>query len=205
MVKYNHGRSIRTLTNDEILKLFQFIDNQARSLKERRRAACWQLIIALMVDAGVRVGECMAIEVNQLWFCNRPAQLLHLKAEQTKSKVERTIPITKRIEELIWQIHLLVWVPFEVPPHAKALCYKLPWEPVPIRTVQHTIKQFGINGLGFDIHPHMLRHTFATRLMKVTDMRTVQELLGHANLASTQVYTHPSTENMIQAIEAMSD
>ena len=50
-----------------------------------------------------------------------------------------------------------------------------------------------------------LRHTYATRLMRVTNIRTVQVLLGHRRLSSTQIYTHPDQEDKDKAIDKMQE
>lgn len=69
------------------------------------------------------------------------------------------------------------------------------------RDIQRVAKKHTKAWLGIAFHPHSLRHTFATRLMRHTSIRVVQELLGHKSLQSTQIYTHPSAEDKNKAVE----
>ena len=58
-------------------------------------------------------------------------------------------------------------------------------------------------GLTMDVHPHMLRHSFASHLLQSSgDLRAVQEMLGHASITSTQVYTHLDFQHLAKVYDA---
>ena len=72
------------------------------------------------------------------------------------------------------------------------------------RDFQRISRSLGIAAIGRPINPHMLRHTFATRLLENSNLRVVQMALGHTSIASTQVYVHPNSDDMSRAVGALS-
>jgi len=73
-----------------------------------------------------------------------------------------------------------------------------------VRVVQTRIKQWATKqGITADVHPHMLRHSFASHVLQSSgDLRAVQEMLGHASIASTQVYTHLDFQHLAKVYDA---
>lgn len=72
------------------------------------------------------------------------------------------------------------------------------------RAVQLRVKRLGVaQGLAKDIHPHLLRHSFASHVLESSgDLRAVQELLGHADIATTQIYTHLDYQHLARVYDA---
>ncbi len=72
------------------------------------------------------------------------------------------------------------------------------------RSIERRLADWAVKqGLGRHVHPHMLRHSFASHLLQSSgDLRAVQEMLGHASIASTQVYTHLDFQHLAKAYDA---
>ncbi|GAI66536.1 unnamed protein product [marine sediment metagenome] len=159
------------------------------------------LIGCLMLEAGLRVGEVVALKMSHLYFAGKAVQTLVLTQDITKNKKERTIPISARLKEAL-EKYRTEYTYIEANLNAESAWRKeSSIDTLTTRQVERIINKAGRMGIGRPVHPHMLRHTFATKLMRVTDMDTVKELLGHSDIGSTQIYTHPNEDDKKNAIE----
>jgi len=157
----------------------------------------------LMLDAGLRVSEVVGLSQADLFFDGSPRRALEVRAEIAKRGVSRIIPLTSRLHTAIKATHDNFWL--------RGYRFRVEWaffgsdctKPLSARQVQRIIRTASKESIGREIHPHVLRHTFATRLMRTTSIRIVQQLLGHKNLSSTQIYTHPNGQDLENAINGM--
>ncbi|MNZ83580.1 Tyrosine recombinase XerC [compost metagenome] len=71
------------------------------------------------------------------------------------------------------------------------------------RAIQLRVREAGVRELGQHLHPHMLRHSFASHMLESSqDLRAVQDLLGHADIATTQIYTHLDFQHLAKVYDS---
>lgn len=158
-----------------------------------------------MLDAGLRVGEVVQMREFDLYFNSVPVTSITIRPEIAKNDTERTIPVSQRLVTALKEHYQDI----QYYGNKRDACFVFhhgrPYRHITTRQVERIIRQAAMKSLGRPIHPHVLRHTFASRLMRKTNVRVVQELLGHKHLTSTQVYTHPNGEDLKKAINALQD
>lgn len=164
------------LTKAEIKTLLASITN----LKHK-------LLVLLMVSSGLRVSECLSLRIDSI---NKEEKVLTVH-EGKGGKDRITILsascvklledyLQKRMKESIY------------------LFTKKDGKPITSRTVQWIVKKAAKKaGIKKRVYPHMFRHSFATHLLNEgVDIRFIQELLGHSDISTTQIYTKVSTEQL---------
>lgn len=156
----------------------------------------------LMGDAGLRVGEVVRLLQTDLIFGGEPVTNLCIRREISKNKKERLIPVGGRLRHALKAMQSGWWVKF----HGHATLYAFyndkSTRHLTTRQVERIIEKAAHEAFGRKVNPHILRHTFASCLARVTNIRVVQEILGHKQITSTQVYTHPNQDDAKKAIEA---
>lgn len=168
-----------------------------------RERAPFPLCFYLMLDAGLRIGEVCTLTWHQLVYAGATRTAVTVAGWQAKYGRERTIPFTARLSQVItstWEHHAR---PLELVPARHVTVYRHGKPGWASRTIQRRIQALGLATLGTRITPHTLRHTFATRLLRTTDLRTVQITLGHRHVSTTQVYTHPNNADVTRAIRQL--
>ena len=154
-------------------------------------------ILEVIYSCGLRVSELCQLEAADLDW---PEAIVRVRG---KGKKERLVPIgapALRAVHDYWQHRSIAPVG-----HAAVFSARSnSGAALNPRTVQILLKKY-LSAAGLDPHitPHKLRHSFATHLLDAgADLRSVQELLGHAHLVTTQVYTHITTERLKRAYDA---
>ncbi len=193
----------KTLTVTECHQLLDALlikDGTKKQFRKGIRNYCMGL---LMLDAGLRVGEVVRLKVMDLWYGCSPVTSIVINESLAEKDSTRTVPISSQLSNALIEMNKFWW-------SSKVTCHinycfftKDQYSPLTTRQVERIIRSAALKCLGRPVHPHVLRHTFASRLMRKTNARIVQELLGHKNLSSTQIYTHPNGEDLKQAIDAV--
>jgi len=164
-----------------------------------------KLIALLMLDAGLRVGEVVQLRARDLWLLGHPAQSVTVTVNMSKTKTARNVPLSPRIQLAIVEMQETWWNLPCFEPDGYAFYTRSPKTNITKRQVERFILHAGHKATHRHITPHMLRHTFATKLMRKVPTRVVQELLGHKNLSSTQIYQHPNQADKEAAISSLTD
>jgi integrase/recombinase XerC len=166
-------------------------EEEARLMLKRDRA-----ILELMYASGLRVSELTGLDVSSI---DRRGRMLRVMGKGMK---ERIIPYGSKAEEALqayWPARskLLAQPKCKTAPRAVFLNHR--GGRLTPRSVHVIVAKYGrLANIDWNLHPHSLRHAFATHLLADgADLRAIQELLGHVSLSTTQRYTQASIEQLM--------
>ena len=165
------------LSPDEAVRLVEIDASDAFGVRDRA-------LFELAYSSGLRLAELAGLDTDRIDLAAGEARVLG------KGSKERIVPIGSAAREAIdrWLVQRASIAPGD----ERALFVGARGRRIHPRTIERRLAAWAIaQGLSRHVHPHMLRHSFASHLLQSSgDLRAVQELLGHASIASTQVYTH---------------
>jgi len=177
-----------SLSADQAAKL---VDIDPKSKLDYRDRA----ILELFYSSGLRLSELSGLDVNHVDLKERIARVTG------KGGKERVLPIGRYAQDA-----LQAWRKYRggiAAPNEQALFVGRGGRRLGVRAIQQRVQVWAKRqGLGRSVHPHMLRHSFATHLLESSgDLRAVQELLGHADISTTQVYTHLDFQHLAEVYD----
>jgi integrase/recombinase XerC len=178
-----------TLDADLMGRLLAFRADDSLSARDKA-------IMELFYSSGLRLAELVGLSLGDVDLKDRTVRVLG------KGSKTRIVPVGRQaIDALLkWRKERAALAKAGV----EALFVGRSGRPLSVRAVQLRVGAWGRRqGIGVHIHPHMFRHSFATHLLESGgDLRGVQELLGHANIGTTQIYTHLDFQHLASVYEA---
>ncbi|PSJ45137.1 tyrosine recombinase XerC [Zobellella endophytica] len=183
------GRPLpKNLDVDELHQLMNIGESEPLAVRDRA-------IMELMYSSGLRLAELVSLDLGDVQFAERQLRVIG------KGNKERILPVGRMALEWLGK-----WLSVRgelAGPDEPALFVSQQRRRISHRSVQLRLAQWGSKqALSSHIHPHKLRHSFATHMLESSgDLRAVQELLGHADLATTQIYTHLDFQHLANAYD----
>lgn len=199
IIKTNPASPLSTPKRDKYLPKFLDEADVVRLIEspkgESEAALRDRAILETLYSTGIRVSELVGLNINNI------DQIGGVIKVYGKGKKERIVPIGERALQAIRQY--LKKRRYGESDEGKALLFNKRGGRITDRSIRRIINKYILTtSIKEKISPHTLRHSFATHLLNHgADLRSVQELLGHANLSTTQIYTHITTERLKSAYE----
>jgi integrase/recombinase XerC len=152
-----------------------------------------QAMLELFYSSGLRLSELVGLDLDGL---DLAAGLVRVRGKGNKV---RELPVGRMARQA-----LELWLALRklANPGDGAVFVSQQGRRLGARAVQLRVRQAGVRELGQHLHPHMLRHSFASHMLESSqDLRAVQELLGHADIATTQIYTHLDFQHLAKVYD----
>ncbi len=157
------------------------------------RRARDHVLVELLYGSGVRISEAASLQMSAI---DRPSALLRVRGKGNK---ERIVPLGQAALRAL-DIYLQHRA---TDPNAAGHDWVFPsrnGKRLTVRSMQNAVARLGAQIGRADVHPHMLRHSCATHMLDSgADLRSIQELLGHASLGTTQQYTHVTVDRLMES------
>ena len=178
-----------TIDTDLMARLLSFRTDEEVGIRDKA-------MMELFYSSGLRLSELVGLDLTDIDLVDRTVRV------RGKGDKERVVPVGRFAVEAITR-----WLQERTKMAGvgnTALFVGVQGERINPRVVQKQVAQWAKRqGLGVHVHPHIFRHSFASHLLESSqDIRGVQELLGHAKLATTQIYTHLDFQHLAKIYDA---
>jgi len=193
MESLNVGRSLPKPISENQTRLLLAQPTKKSTPEGKRDAAMLELLYA----SGMRVSELVSLDLEHVNTADSEVRCIG------KGRKERLIPIASQTASTVEEYISEARPRLAHRDTEKALFLNRRGDRLTRQGFWQILKEYAKEaGLDAQVTPHTLRHSFATHMLnRGGDLRTVQELLGHANISTTQVYTHLTTEHVRRAYE----
>lgn len=154
-------------------------------------------LLELIYSSGLRLAEVVGLDLNDIDLAEG------LVTVTGKGSKQRVLPVGSHalaaLQAWLPQRQLMLKNPDEQAIFISSRGTRITHRAVQLRMQQHSVNQ----GMDTPVHPHMLRHSFASHMLESSsDLRLVQEMLGHANISTTQIYTHLDFQHLAKVYDS---